>query len=127
MKNLILVRGVSGSGKTTVASLFQGIAVSTDEYWIDDGGNYNFEVERLQDAHRWCQKRVEDLMQQSEQIVVHNTFTQEWELAPYLKLAHRYGYRVHTIIVENRHGGTNTHNVPDAVLEKQKNRFSIRL
>jgi len=34
-----------------------------------------------------------------------NTFTQQWELEPYYALANRYGIRVYSLIVENRHGG----------------------
>jgi hypothetical protein len=34
---------------------------------------------------------------------------------------------VTSIIVENRHEGTNEHGVPDEVLTKMKNRFEIKL
>jgi hypothetical protein len=58
---------------------------------------------------------------------VSNTFTQEWEMKPYFDLAKKYGYKVFTVIVENRHGGKNVHNVPDEALEKMRNRFEIKL
>jgi hypothetical protein len=45
----------------------------------------------------------------------------------YIELAKQYGYRVHTIIVENRHGGVNVHDVPDVTLGNMRNRFSIKL
>jgi 50S ribosomal subunit-associated GTPase HflX len=60
-------------------------------------------------------------------IVVSNTFTQEWEMDEYVKLAEKYGYMVFTIIVENRHGGVNQHGVPADKLEQMKNRFQIKL
>lgn len=62
-----------------------------------------------------------------EKIVVSNTFTQEWEMEPYFKLAKEYGYTVFSIVVENRHGGTNVHNVPEDKIEQMKKRFSIKL
>jgi len=34
---------------------------------------------------------------------------------------------VFTIVVENRHGGTNVHNVPEDKIEQMKNRFEIKL
>jgi 50S ribosomal subunit-associated GTPase HflX len=60
-------------------------------------------------------------------IVVSNTFTQEWEMDEYVKLAETYGYMVFTIIVENRHGGVNQHGVPADKLGQMKNRFQIKL
>jgi hypothetical protein len=48
-------------------------------------------------------------------------------MQPYFDLAEKYGYRVYSLICENRHGGVNEHNVPQEVLEKMKNRFEIKL
>ena len=45
----------------------------------------------------------------------------------YQIIAKKYGYRIHTIIVENRHGGVNTHGVPEEKLEQMKERFQIKL
>jgi len=61
------------------------------------------------------------------EIAVSNTFTQEWEMEPYLELAKTYGYKVFSIVVENRHGGINQHGVPEDKLEQMKNRFEIKL
>ena len=63
------------------------------------------------------------MKKQVEKIVVNNTFTSERELQPYLDLARQFGYKVFSVVVENRHGGTNTHNVPEATLEKMRNRL----
>ena len=60
-------------------------------------------------------------------IVVSNTFTQEWEMQPYIDMSKEHGYKVFTIIVENRHGGLNEHNVPDEIIDKMKERFEIVL
>jgi hypothetical protein len=61
------------------------------------------------------------------EIVVSNTFTQEWEMEKYYELAEEYGYKIFSIIVENRHGGINQHGVPAEKLEQMKNRFEIKL
>jgi hypothetical protein len=45
----------------------------------------------------------------------------------YFKMAERYNYRVHTVIVENRHGNENVHGVPEDKLQQMKNRFQIKL
>lgn len=67
------------------------------------------------------------MLRKTPTIAVANTFTQEWEMQPYLDLAKEHGYTVHTIIVENRHGNESIHNVPKATVEKMKKRFEIKL
>jgi hypothetical protein len=70
---------------------------------------------------------IEFLSSGVSRIVVSNTFTQEWEMQPYYDLAEKYGYRVYSLIVENRHGGVNEHGVPEEKLVQMKKRFEIRL
>jgi hypothetical protein len=60
-------------------------------------------------------------------IVVSNTFTQEWEMKPYFEMAEKHGYRVYSLIVENRHGGINEHGVPEESLQRMENRFETKL
>jgi hypothetical protein len=60
-------------------------------------------------------------------IVVSNTFTQEWEMKPYFEMADQHDYKVFSIVVENRHGGINEHNVPEETLTLMRNRFEINL
>jgi hypothetical protein len=61
------------------------------------------------------------------EVVVSNTFTQEWEMQPYLDLAQQYGYKVVSLIVENRHGSKNIHDCPEETVERMRNRFEISL
>jgi 50S ribosomal subunit-associated GTPase HflX len=61
------------------------------------------------------------------EIVVSNTFTQEWEMKEYYKLAEKYGYKVFSVIMENRHGGVNEHGVPEEKLQAMRDRFEIKL
>jgi len=60
-------------------------------------------------------------------IIVSNTFTQKWEMGSYYEMANQFGYRVHSIIVENRHGGLNLHGVPEDRLEIMKKRFEFSI
>jgi predicted kinase len=127
MKELFLLRGLPGSGKSTLAKSLGGKHFEADMYFVRDG-EYNFDVTKLKEAHEWCRSSVGGLMINEEpKLVVSNTFTQEWEMKPYFDLARNYGYRVHSLIVENRHGGVNEHGVPEEKLEQMKNRFEIKL
>ena len=53
MKRLIIMQGHSGSGKSTFIKeiarlgIHEGIAISTDKYFYDDEGNYNFDENKL--------------------------------------------------------------------------------
>jgi predicted kinase len=128
MKELILLRGLPGSGKSTVAKLFGGEHYEADMFFLDSNNNYVFHVSKLKSAHAWCQDLVYlAMMRNEERIVVSNTFTQEWEMDAYYKLAETHGYRVTALIVENRHGGVNVHDVPTDKLEQMRNRFEIKL
>jgi len=62
-----------------------------------------------------------------DRIIVANTSTTEKEFIPYIHMAKHYGYKVFSIIVENRHDGENTHRVPRETLEKMEERFQIKL
>jgi predicted kinase len=126
MKSLILVRGVSGSGKSTFVKniVHHQYFVETDMYFIDDNGNYNFDASKLKQAHDWCRFQVEETMKDDDDIVVSNTFTTEWEMKPYLDLAEKYGYTVFTIVVEKRHGNKDIHDVPYETRQKQAERLS---
>jgi len=127
MKDLILLRGVPGSGKTTLSQIISHNNVAADEYF-DKFNDGEFDGSQLSDAHDWCQEQVEKMMSMSKsKIVVHNTFTEEWEMQDYFDLAEKYGYRVHTIVVENRHGSKSNSDVPEHTITKMTDRFEICL
>ena len=133
--DLILLRGLPGSGKTTLANTIllikcttESNVLSADDFFINDRGDYEFDVNKIKEAHNYCQFRCSEKMRQkAERIIVANTFTQEWEMEQYFKMAETYNYRVHTVIVENRHGSENVHNVPENKLQQMKERFQIKL
>lgn len=126
-KMIYLVRGISGSGKTTLAKTLGGTHFEADMFFIKDG-EYKFDGSKIKLAHNWCMIQTQKAMVDDEpKIVVSNTFTQEWEMETYFKLAEENGYKVFTIIVENRHGGINEHNVPEEKIEQMRNRFEIKL
>lgn len=137
-KILYIVRGLPGSGKSTFAKKLvysDFLVCEADKYFIDkETGEYKFDGSKIKDAHKYCQDLVETYMKDSlvndqwyREIAVSNTFTMEWEMNPYFELAKKYGYKVFSIIVENRHNGENVHGVPTDKIEQMKDRFEIKL
>jgi len=130
-KILYIVRGCPNAGKSTFAKTLvkkDYCHKEADMFFIDRDGNYNFKPSQIKDAHKWCQEEMNFLMRlEHSPVVVSNTFTQEWEMDPYFEMAKEYGYKIFTIVVENRHGGVNEHNVPEEVLTKMRDRFEIKL
>lgn len=133
--DLILLRGIPGSGKTTLGEVILRCVrgdnpdvISADNFFVNEKGTYNFDATKLKEAHNdSLLKCAERMKNEFTRIVVANTFTEEWEMEKYFEIAERYKYRVHTMIVENRHGGLNIHGVPDEKLEQMRNRFNIKL
>lgn len=126
---LHIIRGIPGAGKTTLARQLCPIddICEADKYFEGPGG-YAYDPSKIGKAHAWCRQQVESRMQQGrDRIAVANTFTQEWELEPYLELARRHGYTAICVVVENRHGSSNVHGVPDAKVDLMRQRFEVRL
>jgi len=128
-KYLFIVRGIPGSGKSSLAELLtppENICTADDFHMKN--GEYDWQPMNVKKAHAWCQDKAEKLMRiNTTPVVIANTSTTEKEMQPYYDLAKRFGYIVYSIIVENRHGGINVHEVPEETLEKMKNRFEIKL
>lgn len=128
MNTLLVIRGLPGAGKSSLGKLMSDRVYEADDYFIDDSGEYIFNVNKLPEAHAECAKKVEwDMAAQVPIIAVSNTFTREWEMDKYKKLALEYNYRVHYIVVENRHEGVSTHDVPAITMLRMQERFEVKL
>lgn len=140
-KVLFIVRGLPGSGKSTIAArFFSGEVREADKfpglYTFGDDGAVTFNGGHKDDsglpmiarAHAWCQKGVwSDL--HSGDAAVANTFTQGWEFAPYLDMARSAGARV--VVVDCFDGGLsdeqlakrNVHGVPVEAIRVMRQRW----
>jgi predicted kinase len=128
-KTLFIIRGVPGAGKTTLATSLGGVYFEADKFFMING-EYKFDFSKLRLAHDLCRHSTESAMNTGhERVIVSNTFTSEEEMYPYLDLAKEYGYRVVSLIVENRHGNKSIHDVPEETLKKMESKLrnSIKL
>jgi len=103
-KTLVIVRGVPGSGKSTFASLITSFVCTADDHFMK-GGKYMFDRNQLGAAHKACIDKCEWGMHTALPVIaVANTSVHAKDLKPYIDLANKYGYKVISTIVENRHG-----------------------
>jgi predicted kinase len=116
MKTLYIIRGLPGSGKSSLAELLTEFAYSADDFFnlYHDGV---FKPELLKEAHAWCFEKVKDELRHFDDVAVANTFTQLWEMQPYLDLAKEFGYTPFVITCENNFGSV--HGVPATTMDKE--------
>lgn len=130
MSTMFIIRGVSGSGKSSLAELLS--AALNCNYWEADsyfmqGGKYVFNPLELKAAHEWCYWQVSRDVRCGEPVIVSNTFTREEDIQEYLDLANDFGYEVFSLVVENRHGGVSVHGVPSFKLASQEDLLRANL
>lgn len=101
--HVILLRGISGSGKSTWIknNKPQATVVSADHLFIQSDGSYEFDQARLGEAHQKCFKAfIEALQKGSELIIVDNTNVTAWEMSPYIIGARAFGATVEILTIE---------------------------
>lgn len=122
---MILIRGIPGSGKSTIAKQFNSsrnhVHIETDMFWFLETGEYKWDASRLSEAHAWCLVETKKLLEKSIIPVVSNTFTTVKELKPYFDLARQFSITPNVILAQG--GFKNIHNVPEATLKRMKDRF----
>ena len=115
MPTLTVVRGLSGSGKSTYAKSFGDFHVEADMFFMREG-RYQWTADRLKHAHEWCFNTVATAMDAGMDVVVSNTFVRRWEFSRYLDYAKELNYDVKVIVCRNNYG--NVHDVPAEALER---------
>jgi len=143
MKHLYIIRGLPGSGKSSMANKLASIAsvtefnaphwitedpltpcgvhIEADQFFHKTDGTYRFDKSELPLAHKWCQSRANELMKEGRDIAVSNTFSTNWEMDPYIKMADHFGYNVFIIECQNNFGSI--HNVPEKSMNRMRDRW----
>lgn len=125
---LTLIRGLPGSGKTTYAKCLlyvngrqNTLHYEADQWFEDADGMYHFDVNLLHKAHKWCQSAAEMGLKTQHNVIVSNTFTQIWEMRPYLDMAKYHNAQLQVIKCVGMYN--NVHGVPEEVVKRMDERW----
>lgn len=109
MKQVFILRGLPGSGKSHYAQSLcdemlngdegQFVICSTDDFFISDG-LYRFDKAKLSEYHNLNLARfIRALNQQIPLVILDNTNIKKWEFIAYAEAAHALGYQVKEVVV----------------------------
>lgn len=119
---LTIIRGIPGSGKTTLALQMNTdqskVHVEADMFFMEDGV-YVYDANRIKKAHQWCFEQTEKALQEGKNVIVSNTFVKRWEVDPYLELAKKHNAPSEILVCEGNY--KSIHNVPEEVIQRMKN------
>lgn len=109
---LVLIRGLPGTGKTTLAQSFVAKGFrhfEADQFFMRDG-QYRFVKKQLPEARAWCLNQVRTALEGGELVCVANVFATVDDIRSYTQLGVDYQ------VVEATHPGRSIHKVPAATL-----------
>ena len=139
MAKMVILRGISGSGKSTAARQMvkeasdkglRSVICSADDYFVRQGG-YKFDPRLLPEAHAWCRgKAVGAIAAGADLVLVDNTNLCLWEFKPYIEMAEEYGIECERVVVGEfddaaveAYAARNQHSVPIEKIKKMAEKF----
>lgn len=132
--NLYIMRGLPGSGKSTVAKSYGGIVFASDDFFMKDG-IYQFDFSKLEEARDWNRNRAKIALERGvPKIIADNTNTRAWEIKPYAILGIKNNYNIILVEPDTPHKWDveklailNSHSVPIEAIQKMKERYEHNL
>jgi len=126
-QTLTLIRGIPGSGKTTLATnMIRRAETRTDHFendvfFCDANGVYRFDAAKQKFASAWCLSQTMKSLVQGRDVIVSNTFFRYAQMIPYLDIAARLGVSVKVIECTGRY--QSIHSVPDETIKLMSDTF----
>lgn len=121
MTNMIVIRGLPGSGKSTAAKKFVATGytfLEADMFYVDLDGVYNFDYDKRSDAWAWTKETYANLLRSGQDVVLAGVFPYNRTLQKIKDECDYMGVSITVLTVEADHG--NIHEVPEEVLAGMK-------
>ena len=102
MNILYIVRGIPGSGKSTLIKKITKNIVELDDYYNEKYGYYKFSYDEVPQSHKYALNKIEKMMiDKLDEIAVIDSFIKNKDFDQYKKLAIKYNYKPIEIIVHS--------------------------
>ena len=118
---LVLIRGLPGSGKSTMARAMTGFVHLEADMHMMINGVYQYDASKVADSHTQCKVQVREALAAGHSVVVSNTFSRAFEMGDYLAIARGLGVSVRVIEATGR--WKNLHGVPEDRIEQMRRRW----
>ena len=122
MRELLIVRGLPGTGKSTLARKIAydtgARHVESDMFW---GSTYKFDPTMIRQSREWCLLEATRYLHAGYKVVASCTFTTMNEIRPYIYMARNMGVKVSFMTCTIEYGSI--HNVPKHIIEDMKRRW----
>lgn len=119
---LVIVRGLPGSGKSSLAKKFPDfLNYELDHLFCDTNGKYRFDMQLFDEAQRFVLQMTDFALARGESVVVSDVFPRLIDLEPFINLsvAHNGNFKV----IDCRDSFGNCHRVPVSVINRMREQF----
>jgi hypothetical protein len=133
--DVVIIRGIPGSGKSTLArklvnsscGMWDYQHLETDNYWLRPDGYYDFNFNRLSEAHEWNLNEFKRAIRDKDPTIVSNTFVKLSTIVPYVKVAIeeflKFDHNPSILVVDCTGDYGSVHNVPQVTVDKMRKNF----
>lgn len=139
---LVIIRGIPGTGKSTLRKRLQERFGANCHGWEADmffetkgpsdkpiasggyspPGKYIYNPKLLHKAHQWCKEKTDwSLRNGFNPVIVANTFVQNWQMVPYFHMAREHGAKLKIIELFKEYGSI--HGVPEEAMQRMRDKW----